>query len=894
MSKPVRILFVEDSEDDARLALRELRKGGFEPAYRRVQTAAELEAALEHEVWDAVISDFAMPGFTGLDALRIVRATGLDIPFILTSGAIGEATAVEAIKTGASDYIMKGSLALLPQALARELEQTGDRAAHLLSQRDLIASELRFRQMAESIDDVFFLQNLDSSEMYYVSPAYETIWGRTCDSLYANPASWGDSIHPEDLERAIASYDAGRLTGFDHEFRIVRPDGELRWIQVRGFPIADGDGQPYRIAGVATDITERKLAESKIKRLNRVYAVLSGINTLIVRVQDREELFRESCRIACEAGQLRSAWIGIVNPDTQTIDGAAWAGEGYGHLLDHLALAGPTDDNPARPGLAASAIRTRQYQVCNDIAATPERLTYPKEALARGHLAMISLPLFLDNEAMGAVSLYAGESNFFDDKEIALLDELAGNISFAIDHLRRREELNTLAYYDTLTGLANRNLFLARAAQHLSDAARDGHKLAMYLIDLERFKNINDSLGRPAGDALLKQVAEWLTRNGGGDASLFARLDADHFAAILPRPSPEWDLRRLLATTTRNFLEHPFSLTGSVFRVAAKVGAAVFPADGSDVDTLFKHAEAALKKAKKSGERFLFYTQAMTDNVAGRVILENRLRHALDNDEFVLHYQPRINLVSGKVSGAEALIRWNDPSSGLVAPEQFIPVLEEIGLSFEVGRWAMQKVIADYLSWRKTGLAGVRLAVNMSPQQLRNPGFVAEIRRAVSIDPHAAEGLELEITESLIMEDVDHNIVTLWAVREMGVHIAIDNFGAGFSSLSHLSRFPVSALKIDPSFVNDMNAGPQGLALVSTIINLAHSLKLKVVAEGVETEEQSRLLRLLRCDEMQGSSQPVPRDEFEAKFKAPSETGRQANERMLQAATGPHPLFRGR
>jgi EAL domain-containing protein (putative c-di-GMP-specific phosphodiesterase class I) len=294
----------------------------------------------------------------------------------------------------------------------------------------------------------------------------------------------------------------------------------------------------------------------------------------------------------------------------------------------------------------------------------------------------------------------------------------------------------------------------------------------------------------------------------------------------------------------------------------------MFPTDGADVDTLFRNAEAALKKAKASGERYLFYTQAMNARVAEQLSLENQLRQALDKGEFVLHYQPKIDLVSGKLTGAEALIRWNDPRTGLVPPAHFIPILEETGLIHEVGRWALGQAIEDYLRWQRAGLPGVRIAVNVSSLQLQDRGFVAQLREMIGIDPLAAAGLELELTESLIMEDVRLSIASLRAIRDLGVTVAIDDFGTGFSSLAYLAKLPVDTLKIDRSFITDMTAGPEGLALVSTIINLAHALKLKVVAEGVETEEQSRLLGLLRCDQMQGFlvSKAVPVELFEARF----------------------------
>jgi EAL domain-containing protein (putative c-di-GMP-specific phosphodiesterase class I) len=316
--------------------------------------------------------------------------------------------------------------------------------------------------------------------------------------------------------------------------------------------------------------------------------------------------------------------------------------------------------------------------------------------------------------------------------------------------------------------------------------------------------------------------------------------------------------------------QHPFQLNDAVFRIAAKVGVALFPDDGANADTVFKNAEAALKKAKARGDRYLFYTQRMTETVASKLALENQLRQALDKGEFVLHYQPQVSLANGKLTGAEALIRWNDPRTGLVPPVQFIPVLEETGLIYEVGRWALRKAIEDHLRWRNAGLPAMRIAVNVSPLQLRHRSFIAEIKAAIGIDAHAASGLELELTESLIMEDVKNSIASLQAIRAMGIQIAIDDFGTGFSSLSYLSKLPVHTLKIDRSFVNEMTIAPEGLALVSTIINLARSLKLKVVAEGVETEEQSHLLRLLSCDEMQGYliCKPVPSEIFEARYLA--------------------------
>jgi EAL domain-containing protein (putative c-di-GMP-specific phosphodiesterase class I) len=325
---------------------------------------------------------------------------------------------------------------------------------------------------------------------------------------------------------------------------------------------------------------------------------------------------------------------------------------------------------------------------------------------------------------------------------------------------------------------------------------------------------------------------------------------------------------RLIEKALEDFTKHPFMLDEAVFRVAAKVGVAIFPDDGRSADILFQNAEIALRKAKVSGDRYTLFAQKMSESAVLKPTLESQLRDAIDNEEFVLHYQPKVNLISGKLTGAEALIRWNDPRRGLVPPAQFIPILEETGLIFEVGRWALHKAVKEYLRWRAAGLPAVRIAVNVSPMQVRNTGFVAEIREAIGVDAHACAGLELEITETTIMKDLEYTIATLHAIRELGVVIAIDDFGTGFSSLRYLAKLPIDTLKIDRSFVVDMASGSRGLALVSTIVNLGQALSLKLVAEGVETKEQSRLLRLLRCDEMQGYlyGRPVPVDIFEAAY----------------------------
>src|SRR3984957_1557904 len=617
---------------------------------------------------------------------------------------------------------------------------------------------------------------------------------------------------------------------------------------------------------VARDRTERRAAEDRLKGLNRLYAMVTGISTAMVRVRDRADLFNRACRTAVEHGEFEMAWIAVIDHHENRIVPVAWAGDDepvMSTIKGHFSSSEGTLEGKT---LAARAIREKAAVISNDVQ-NDESLIFGEMHAQSGVRSLAVFPLIVSGNAIGVLAVYTTKPEFFDEAGLLLLNELAGNVAFAVDHLDRQERLDRLANYDTLTGVANRRSFLERVTQCMLSAANDGHKMAVFLIDLERFKKLNDSLGRSAGDALLKQVAEWLALNA-ENANLVARLDADHFAVALPKIMYESNVARVLEKTIAAFMKHEFSLNDAVYRMAAKIGVAVFPDDGADADTLINNAEAALKKAKASRDRYLFYAQKMTETVAMSLGIENRLRRALEREEFVLHYQPKVNIVSGKLTGAEALIRWNDPVSGLTLPGRFIPILEETGLIHDVGRWALRKAIEDYQRWRNTGLPTVPIAVNVSPLQLRNHDFVAEIQQAVSVAAGAAAGLQLEITESLIMQDVNHSIVSLLAIRAMGVTIAIDDFGTGFSSLNYLAKLPVDTLKIDRSFVEEMVSATGGLTLVSVIINLARALRLNTVAEGVETDEQLRQLRFLGCDEMQGYlfGRPVPVESFEQKY----------------------------
>ncbi len=714
----------------------------------------------------------------------------------------------------------------------------------------------RLMTTLESITDAFFTVDREW-RFTFLNREAERLLARTREELTGSnlwtafPATIGSAFERE-YRRAVENE---KSVDFEEFYPPLNT-----WFGVRAYPSEQGLAVYFR------DITEHKKTEDRIVQLNRVHLVLSSINALIVRVDDRDDLFRGACTIAVDAGGFRMAMLVIVDPVTMLPVSITSGGKNEELLAEIKDVLSSSES--MQKTLVGQVIRENKAVISNDTENDP-RLLFGKLYTEAGVKSMVVLPLIMSGKTSGVLALYASEINFFQQDEMNLLTGLASDIAYAIDQIAKQERLNYLAYYDVLTGLANRSLFLERVAQYMHSADSRGHKLAIGLIDLERFKSINDSLGRPAGDSVLKQMAEWLSRKA-GDARLLTRVDADHFAFVIPAIKAEGNLTGLFDKLAQTFLAHSFPVDNADLRLAYKAGIAIFPDDGTDAETVYRNAESALKTAKQSGDRYLFHTKKMTAAVATKLTLENQLRQALDNEEFVLHYQPKVNLASGKMTSAEALIRWNDPRTGLVPPGEFIPVLEETGLIFDVGRWALRQAIADYLRWRAAGLDTVRIAVNVSPLQLRNRGFVDEVRQVIGIDAHAAEALELEITESLIMEDVKGNITSLTAIRDLGVSIAIDDFGTGFSSLSYLAKLPVHTLKIDRTFVMDMTAGAEGLALISTIINLAHALKLKVVAEGVETEEQSRLLRLISCDEMQGFlfSKPVPAEIFETRFLA--------------------------
>ena len=852
----LRLLLVEDVVADAQLALRELRRAGIAVEYRIVDTQEAFVRELDTFQPHIILSDFTMPNFDGMAALEIARERAPDTPFLFISGSIGEEYAIRALRNGASDYVLKGNLMRLPPAIERALAQAHEKAARGEAERALAVERERTASILSALPDAVWSADPATERVLYVSPQTSEIYGRAASEFLSRVDCWIDAIHPEDrpsvLEAWRRLHDGGQ---FDLEYRIVRPDGEARWINDRARFVRGSSTDSERIDRVARDITSQVEHRQRVARLSQIRELIASINAALIRVRERDALFGELCRIAVSLGGLRSARIALTDP---VQNGLAWvAGAGAAPMPS-----GFEDVGAARP-LVERLLHMGVPAVWNDIR--PESEEQLKTLLfAPGARSAATFPLHVEGRSIGLLLLHSGEADFFDDEEVRLFQEVTANIGLALELIAKQDRLDYLALYDPLTGLPNRTLFRERLTQALETERRGQSKLALLLFDLERFKAVNDAFGQHAGDRLLQQIAQGL-RSTAGDENRVAHLGGDVFAIMIPALHGAENVATVLREHAARILNDPFTVDGREFRLQVKAGIAVFPEDGGDADTLFRNAEAALKRAKQTGERYLFYAPQINARVAERLELEHALRTAIEQRQFVLYYQPKVELATRRIVGLEALIRWQRPGVGLVLPGTLIPVLEESGMILELGQWVVEEAVATHREWCERKLRAPRIAVNVSAIQLRQPDFTTRIRSAVEKGAQSC-GLDLEVTESLLMEDMEAAILKLCTVRDLDVGVSLDDFGTGYSSLASLARLPVDTLKIDRAFIKGMTDHPDDTSIVTTIITLGHTLSRKVIAEGVETEEQARLLRLLRCEQIQGHvfSPALPRERIEA------------------------------
>jgi len=649
--------------------------------------------------------------------------------------------------------------------------------------------------------------------MEYVSEGCHKLTGYRPDELvFNNRVSYDQMTLPEDRERVSRTiHDALEANQtFDVEYRILRADGRVRWVLERGVGLRNAHGQLAWIEGFIQDISERMAANETLHEAVRRYRSLFEHAT--------EGIYQTT-----PEGRYLNA-----NPALARI---------YGHASP-VALIAHMHDIPRQlyvlPERRVEFVRLMQEQ---GVVRNFESQVYRHD----GRIIWIT-------ENARAVKNADGSVQFFE-----------GTVVDVTERKQHDAELEYQASHDSLTGLPNRSLLRDRIEQAIGKARRDNHLVAVVFVDLDHFKLINDSLGHHVGDRLLLEVADRLMACVRGHDSV-ARQGGDEFVIVL---TEQYDENEIISIVSRllDAISQPWVDEGQEYGLSCSVGISCFPQDGDDPDALLRCADAAMYKAKASGRStYHFFTPELNQAISERLELENSLRHALERDEFLVYYQPRIEVASGRIVGAEALIRWNCPDKGLIPPDSFIPIAEETGLIIPIGQWILQEACRQNSAWQCAGLPPISISVNLSPIQFRHAGLVDSVADALAqagLDPAC---LELELTESFVMQDAERINIAMQSLKNLGVDIAVDDFGTGYSSLSYLKRFPVDHLKIDKSFVRDIDTDPDDAAIVRAIITLGHALGLKVVAEGVETRAHLEFLQRHGCDELQGYyfSRPIP------------------------------------
>ena len=609
---------------------------------------------------------------------------------------------------------------------------------------------------------------------------------------------------------------------------------------------------------------EKARSEEQRERLARMLAALSATNEAIVRAKSPAELFRFVCEAAAEGGRFTSVSIALTRPENDFFDVVAVGGPTSAVALQ---MRISTDETlPEGRGLSGRAFRAGKACIANDYPVERDAPIFQTATRLQGAQSGASFPLFTGGKVVGVMLFVSTEKHTFTPEFVELLERLTANISFALENFGRAEEkrraderIEYLASHDSLTGLPNREMFNGLLRHTIEAAQRHGRKFSLLFIDLDRFKVINDSLGHEAGDMLLVEVGHRL-RGALRASDVVARLGGDEFVVILEETGERGDIERIAAGILST-LSQPVQLSGHECHTTASIGIALYPSDGIDALTLTKNADMAMYLAKEDGKNgFRFFSRDVKVQSIERLTLETALRRALERGQFSLQYQPKVDMLTGQITGVEALLRWEHPDFGMVPPMQFIPLAEETGLIVPIGRWVLKEACAQNMAWQRRGLRPVSMAVNLSPRQFADPHLLQDVDEALVAGGMSPVLLQLEVTESMVMRNVARAIRVLDAIQSRGIRIAIDDFGTGHSSMSLMKQFPIDTIKIDRSFVRDLAEDPEDQAIAQAIISMGKALGMTVVAEGVETVEQQTFLRDHGCDEMQGFivSRPVP------------------------------------
>ena len=803
---PTKVLLIEDNPDEAGPVMASLAGTPGRPF--RVTWERTLPAALSRlgaEAFDIVMLDLTHPGKGDIGAFeQVFQAAPLALILILCEEQ-DEETARLAVHGGAQDYLVKGheDQHWLPRALRYLLERRAGQDA-------LKASEARFRAMSDASPLGIFVSN-EAGDCLYTNSAYQKISG--LDFQQTLGTNWSAAIHPEDRQRVLTEWFTAirNQQPFHAEFRFLRNDGSIVWTRVNSAALCDGVAHAGRVK-IVEDITERKSAER----------VLRAAEEALFDEKERAQVTLNSIGDAVLTTNLLGE-VTYLNLVAEEMTGWHWQ-DAQGRTLADVFRIVDSTSRRAAPDPAREAIEKNQI-----VAMAADCLLIRRDG-TESAIEDSAAPIHnRDGQVTGAVIVF---------------HDVTASRTTAL-------KMSHLAQHDFLTDLPNRVLLTERFSQAIRLAHRHRKQVALLFLDLDNFKHINDSLGHVVGDLLLQSVASRLATTVRATDTV-CRQGGDEFVILLAeieRPEDAAGVAEKLVTA----FALPHAINGHDLHITLSIGISIYPDDGINVDTVMQNADTAMYHAKASGRNnYQFFRADMNVRAVRRQFVESNLRRALKNDEFLLHFQPKIDMATGTLIGAEALLRWMAPDLGLTYPEQFISIAEECGLIVPIGRWVLREACRQVQAWLEAGLPVVPVAVNISAAEFQHPGFregVALILRETGLAPRY---LELELTESILMHDAEASSAVLQALKAMGVSLAIDDFGTGYSSLSYLRRFPIDTLKIDQSFVRDIATDSDNATIVSAIIGMGRKLNQRVVAEGVETREQLAFLRREKCDDGQG------------------------------------------
>jgi diguanylate cyclase (GGDEF)-like protein len=866
LSTPLRAIIVEDSADDAELLARELRRSGYELRYERVFDADTLDRALAQGPWDIVFSDHSMPQFGSGAALQMVRGRDPDVPFVIVSGTMGEDVAVDAMRAGANDYLVKGRLARLPAVVDREMRQTAARTAR----RSLDRAFAALRDVASAIGGlpepraVAELAARHARDFAHADGSAVYAWDAGSQLLRALSI---EGI-PEGQRAYVLRSGEGAIGAAFARRELVVVEDYTRWPNAaavsRTFvksamaaPLLVGD---RAIGGVVViSETARTFAEEQRQLLSLLASEVAP--TLEVgRLFDESEKQRveaealtEAARIVA-AGALAQDGIGSILAAAQRVVSISAAGLFVpikGDRMELVAAIGRFRDAKGRSFATTSSIVGRALR-SGDVQLRAEGEPPEETQIALGGAIALAVPIVRNDMAIGVLGL-AGDRRF-SARDVDLLRRFASLVAMALENMRlqaesdaRARDLERLAHFDSLTELPNRALFRDTVRDELARSSAAGGRLGVLYVDIDHFKDLNNTVGPRVGDALLRQIGPRL-RQAVGDDAIIARVTGDEFAVLSTIPDEEAALH--LGRAAHEAFAQPLRVDDQLLQARVSVGLVTYPRDGDDADTLMRRAEVAVQIAKR-GDGWAAYAREHDEYAPERLALMSELRRAIERDELLLHYQPIVDLVSRALHGVEALVRWQHPQRGLVSPMEFIPLAERAGLTKPLTVWVLREALRQLRRWRDEGME-MSVSVNLSMRTLHDPELPELVHDLIEHAGVPSHLVGFEITETDVMADAEGAMRGLRALRELGVKIAIDDFGTGYSSLAYLHRLAVDTVKIDRSFVSRITTDENSAAIVRATADLGHALGLEVVAEGVEDATAWSRLQSVSCDAAQG------------------------------------------